>query len=70
MADFGLSTNNEKGHISRRKFGTLLYMAPEIIGVEASSDSKVDLWALGVLTYYLLSGGIFPFDDTMDAKIE
>ena len=36
-------------------------MAPEIVHGKVY-DSKVDLWALGVLTYCLLSGGKFPFD--------
>ena len=37
-------------------------MAPEIINGEFY-DSKVDIWALGVLACCLLSGGRFPFDD-------
>lgn len=69
MADFGLSTILEKGHRSKQKLGTLLYMAPEIIR-GAAYDSKVDLWALGVLAYILLSGGKFPFDDNRKDKLE
>lgn len=62
VADFGFATILEKGQTSRHKMGTPLYMAPEII-TGRSYDSKVDLWALGVLSYCLLSGGQFPFDD-------
>ena len=42
--------------------GTPLYMAPEIVTGRAY-ENKVDIWALGVLTYVLLSGGKFPFQD-------
>lgn len=45
--------------------GTPFYMAPEIINRQVY-DSKVDLWALGVLAYVLLSGGNFPFTGRTD----
>ena len=35
--------------------GSPLYMAPEIIK-KIAYDSKVDIWAIGVLTYIMLSG--------------
>jgi serine/threonine protein kinase len=37
------------------KLGSPLYMAPEIIK-QLSYDSSVDIWALGVLCYIMLSG--------------
>ena len=39
--------------------GTQLYMSPEVI--DQKYDKSCDLWAVGVLTYFLLSGN-FPFD--------
>ena len=36
-------------------------MAPELVS-NKRYDSKVDLWALGVLAYILLSDGKFPFE--------
>ena len=45
------------------RIGTVAYMAPELVSTEnIGHSSKVDIWALGVLTFYLLSGGHMPFD--------
>ena len=41
------------------KTGTLLYMAPEMFSL-SNYDESVDMWAIGVLTYKLLSGS-YPF---------
>ena len=47
--------------------GSPLYMAPELVKKEVY-DYKVDIWAVSVITYVLLSGA-FPFFDTnWDAK--
>lgn len=35
--------------------GTPIYMAPEIWGGDMY-DEKVDIWSIGVVMYYLLSG--------------
>jgi len=45
--------------------GTPEYIAPEIIDQEGY-DRMVDWWALGVLTFELLSGGRTPFGETDD----
>lgn len=39
--------------------GTPLFMAPQLINEKVYSN-KADVWALGVITYYLLTGG-YPF---------
>ncbi|CAH6722089.1 calcium/calmodulin-dependent protein kinase I [[Candida] jaroonii] len=68
IADFGLSKilNGDK---LTGKCGTLSYMAPEMFS--QSYDYQIDIWALGVLVYFMLCG-YFPFDcetddETMDA---
>ena len=38
------------------------YIAPEIFARKPYSH-KVDVWSLGILLYYLVTGGVFPFDD-------
>eukprot|EP00300_Choanocystis_sp_HF-7_P008382 c15875_g1_i1.p1 GENE.c15875_g1_i1~~c15875_g1_i1.p1 ORF type:complete len:459 (+),score=93.58 c15875_g1_i1:30-1406(+) len=43
--------------------GTLPFMAPEMFKGDKGYGAEVDMWALGVLVYMLLSG-ILPFDDS------
>lgn len=55
MIDFGLSKHFDFfGQSHCEKVGTPYTVAPEII--EGSYDEKSDMWALGVITYLLLSG--------------
>jgi len=62
IADFGLSKiiDSEKFHVLTTTCGTLSYMAPEIYN-RVGHGKPVDLWAIGVITYFLLSGYI-PFE--------
>ncbi|TLS28138.1 hypothetical protein PpBr36_01989 [Pyricularia pennisetigena] len=65
IADFGWSVHAPSDR--RTTFcGTLDYLPPEMIKPrtpDCSYDHRVDLWALGVLTYELLVGEA-PFEDT------
>jgi calcium-dependent protein kinase len=54
MIDFGLSKHLELGEALDQKVGTPYTVAPEIL--MGSYDEKCDLWAIGVITYLLLSG--------------
>ena len=64
LLDFGKSLFSEGSKISDYNAGSAYYLAPEII-TNSPHDSKIDLWSIGVLTFFLLSGDI-PFygDDT------
>ena len=68
LADFGFSTVLEYGQQTRKRLGTPLYMAPEIWKSQ-NYDTKVDIWALGILVYFLASGGRFPFNDFQEQKL-
>ncbi|XP_073535649.1 serine/threonine-protein kinase H1-like isoform X2 [Phyllobates terribilis] len=63
VTDFGLANaGNKGGDWSMRTIcGTPEYIAPEII-LKKPYSNAVDMWALGVMTYFLLSG-CMPFED-------
>jgi serine/threonine protein kinase len=54
LADFGISKIISDEMLTTN-CGTPIYMAPEIWSGK-SYDSKVDVWSLGVIMYYMLSG--------------
>lgn len=60
LADFGLAKFLGPTERSTEPFGTLGYVAPEVLRKEPYSFS-CDLWSLGCITYALLSGSL-PFD--------
>ncbi|UNI17876.1 Calcium/calmodulin-dependent protein kinase [Purpureocillium takamizusanense] len=66
IADFGLSRimDEERFHVLTTTCGTPGYMAPEIFK-KTGHGKPVDLWALGVITYFLLCG-YTPFDRDSD----
>lgn len=69
LGDFGIAKqlDSENAMIRSRK-GTLFYMAPEMY-YRRAYDSRVDLYALGLVLYRYLNGGRPPFIGA-DQKIE
>ncbi|KAI0708507.1 Pkinase-domain-containing protein [Earliella scabrosa] len=71
IADFGLSRvmDEDKFHLLTEICGTPGYMAPEIFK-KTGHGKPVDVWAMGVITYFLLCG-YTPFDrDTQQEEME
>ncbi|KAI9680829.1 MAG: hypothetical protein M1817_004269 [Caeruleum heppii] len=68
IADFGLSRvmDEEQFHVLTTTCGTPGYMAPEIFK-KIGHGKPVDIWAIGVITYFLLCG-YTPFD--RDSNLE
>ncbi|TIB68646.1 DNA repair helicase rad25 [Wallemia mellicola] len=62
VADFGLSKIIESGKFTQlyQICGTVGYMAPEVF-MRVGHGFPVDIWAIGVITFFLLSGTT-PFD--------
>mmetsp|Transcript_22709 Transcript_22709/g.40463 ORF Transcript_22709/g.40463 Transcript_22709/m.40463 type:complete len:1094 (+) Transcript_22709:257-3538(+) len=54
MIDFGLSKHFTFGEVHHEAVGTPYTVAPEVI--KGSYDERCDVWAIGVITYLLLSG--------------
>lgn len=60
LVDFGLAKMVGPEETITELFGTLGYVAPEILQ-RKSYNKGVDIWSLGVIMYALLSG-YMPFD--------
>ena len=61
LVDFGLAKIIGPTEKSNEPFGTLGYVAPEVLKKEDYSFS-CDLWSLGCIAFACLSGSL-PFDD-------
>src|SRR3954469_20626787 len=64
LTDFGVALQRSLDPVraeSARAFGTPHYMSPEQAAGELDIDGRSDLYSLGVLGYYMLSGDL-PFD--------
>ena len=66
LVDFGLGKMLGPGEKCDEPFGTFSYVAPEVLQ-EKPYDYKVDLFAIGIITYLLLVG-FLPFDDENSEK--
>jgi serine/threonine protein kinase len=67
IVDFGLSKIIGPNETSLDPFGTLSYVAPEVL-LQKPYGKEVDLWSLGVIIYLLLCR-VLPFDDEDDREI-
>ncbi len=69
LSDFGIAKLLEGSHLTTTGsfLGTPAYMAPEQI-VNQSVDCRVDIYALGVLTYQLVTG-LLPFEGPVHSVI-
>ena len=67
IVDFGLSRTFGPGETCKEPYGTLCYVAPEIL-MQQPYDKSVDCWSLGIILYLLL-GRHLPFDSQDDKEI-
>ena len=68
IADFGFSCIFDRTEGLDLKLGSPHYMAPEIINHQ-NYNEKVDIWAIGVITFVLLTGNIpFPGKTNLEIK--
>jgi serine/threonine protein kinase len=64
IMDFGFSKVLGPNERVADGFGTLSFVAPEVL-VRRPYNKQIDIWSLGVILYYILSGDL-PFDDEDD----
>jgi serine/threonine protein kinase len=60
LIDFGFATNCQAGHKLSMFCGTPCYMDPDLVKNKKYSGQGVDVWALGVILFLLITGGV-PF---------
>ncbi len=60
VMDFGLSTIVGNGQTAHEPFGTLTYVAPEIL-FDRDYNFQVDVYSLGSIMYQMISGRL-PFN--------
>jgi len=68
VIDFGISAILAPGETSTDSYGTIAYVAPEVL-MGKPYDKEVDLWSIGVITYMLLSGSL-PFNSPANSNNE
>lgn len=69
VSDFGLCTliKLDTDTTSRTQMsGTLQFMAPELLQGRTDYDEKVDVYAFGVVVYFVVSGGEYPLFNLAD----
>jgi hypothetical protein len=64
IMDFGLSKIMGPKETVADGFGTLSFVAPEVL-VRTPYNKEIDIWSIGVILYYMLTGCL-PFDDESD----
>lgn len=64
IMDFGLSKIMGPQEKAADGFGTLSFVAPEVL-IRKPYNKEVDVWSIGVTLYYMLTGTL-PFDDDDD----
>jgi serine/threonine-protein kinase len=72
ILDFGISKVIEQDGTELTQTGAMIgtphYMAPEQVRGEKDVDARIDVWALGVMLYQMLTGD-FPFPGTGPAEV-
>ena len=62
IIDLGVAITLPYGEQAKDPIGTLAYIAPEIF-LHNPYSYQVDVWSIGILLYFLATGGVVPFDD-------
>lgn len=68
IVDFGIAGSDNKINVESTNAGSIRYICPEVIISRHPAHPGIDIWALGVILYWLLSG-YPPFDGSTKLEI-
>lgn len=68
LIDFGISGLSSGNIHEKVNAGTIRYIAPELVDGNFDSDTRLDIWSLGVILYRMLFEQ-FPFEDKDEGKL-
>jgi len=68
IVDFGLAGSENKINVETTNAGSIRYICPEVIISNQAAYPGIDIWAIGVILYRLLSG-YPPFDGSTKLEI-
>jgi len=66
IMDFGLSKVLAPHERVKDGFGTLSFVAPEVL-IRQPYNKQIDIWSMGIILYYMLTNCL-PFDDENDSE--
>ena len=66
IMDFGLSKVLAPHERVNDGFGTLSFVAPEVL-IRQPYNKQIDIWSMGIMLYYMLTSCL-PFDDENDSE--
>lgn len=66
VIDFGAAVFLDPGELHQDRFGTVYYVAPEIVKGKGYNN-KCDIWSMGVILFALLCGEV-PFFSNKDRE--
>ena len=69
LTDFGFTRECMTKSLLETVCGTTVYMAPELTERKTYDGFKIDIWALGVILYTMMTGSM-PFDEDDQVKIK
>ena len=67
VIDFGAAIFLDPGKLYEGRFGTVYYVAPEIVKDRKGYNNKCDVWSIGVILFALLCGEA-PFFSLSDVE--
>lgn len=57
VVDFGICGRYSLDYIDFTEAGSIRYLAPEVITSHAPAQPSIDVWAMGCILFWMVTGG-------------